>query len=69
MSRKGNCWDNAPMESFFATLKREIGQTRWPTRSAAANAIDAYITYYNHERLHSALDYRSPAQYEMKSVA
>ena len=69
MSRKGNCWDNAPMESFFATLKREIGQTRWPTRSAATNAIDAYITYYNHERLHSALDYRSPAQYEMTSVA
>jgi len=69
MSRKGNCWDNAPMESFFATLKREIGQTRWPTRSAAANAIDAYIAYYNHERLHSALDYRSPAQYEMRSVA
>jgi putative transposase len=69
MSRKGNCWDNAPMESFFATLKREIGQSRWPTRSAAVNAIDAYIAYYNHERLHSALDYRSPAQYEMRSVA
>jgi len=69
MSRKGNCWDNAPMESFFATLKREIGQTRWPTRSAAVNAIDSYIAYYNHERLHSALDYRSPAQYEMRSVA
>jgi putative transposase len=69
MSRKGNCWDNAPMESFFATLKREIGQSRWPTRSAAVNAIDAYIADYNHERLHSALDYRSPAQYEMRSVA
>ena len=69
MSRKGNCWDNAPMESFFATLKREIGQTRWPTRSAAIHSIEAYITYYNHERLHSALDYLSPAQYEMRAVA
>jgi transposase InsO family protein len=69
MSRKGNCWDNAPMESFFATLKREIGQTRWPTRSAAVHAIDAYITYYNQERLHSTLDYVSPLNYEMRKVA
>jgi len=69
MSRRGNCWDNAPMESFFGTLKREIGETRWPTRSAAAHAITSYITYYNHERRHSALDYLSPIQYEMKKVA
>jgi putative transposase len=69
MSRKGNCWDNAPMESFFGTLKREIGETRWPTRSAAAHAITAYIAYYNQERRHSALHYRSPIQYEMKKVA
>jgi len=66
MSRKGNCWDNAPMESFFATLKREIGENRWPTRSAAAQAIAAYIEYYNYQRRHSLLDYVSPVQYEMR---
>lgn len=69
MSRKGNCWDNAPMESFFGTLKREIGETRWPTRSSAAHAITTYITYYNHDRRHSALDYLSPIHYEMKKIA
>jgi putative transposase len=69
MSRKKNCWDNAPMESFFATLKLEIGDTRWPTRSAAAHAIAEYISYYNTERIHSTLDYLTPVQYEMKRAA
>jgi transposase InsO family protein len=69
MSRIGNCWDNSPMESFFATLKREIGDTRWPTRSAAVHAIARYIAYYNGERLHSTLDYLTPVQYEMKRAA
>jgi putative transposase len=69
MSRKGNCWDNSPMESFFATLKREIGETRWPTRSAAVQAIARYIAYYNSERIHSKLDYLTPVQYEMTRAA
>jgi putative transposase len=69
MSRKRNCWDNAPMESFFATLKLEIGDNRWPTRSAAAHAIAKYITYYNTQRIHSTLDYLTPVQYEMKRAA
>lgn len=64
MSRKGNCWDNAPMESFFATLKREIADAPWPTKSAAEAELAAYFTYYNHERRHSTLDYRTPAEYE-----
>jgi putative transposase len=68
MSQKGNCWDNSPMESFFATLKREIGETKWPTRSAALHAIARYIAYYNNERLHSTLDYLTPVQYEMKAA-
>jgi putative transposase len=69
MSRKGNCWDNAPMESFFGTLKREIGATHWVTRAAATQAISNYIAYYNAERRHSALDYACPAQYEQATLA
>ncbi len=69
MSRKGNCWDNSPMESFFATLKREIEDLRWPTGSAAAHAVAAYITYYNDVRAHSLLGYLSPVQYELRAVA
>jgi putative transposase len=68
MSRKANCWDNAPMESFFATLKREIADGPWPTKSAAEADLVAYFTYYNHERRHSALDYRTPAEYESAAL-
>lgn len=68
MSRRGNCWDNAPMESFFGSLKREIGETRWPSRSAAIHDIAAYIGYYNQERRHSALDYLTPVQYEGRAA-
>ena len=66
MSRKGDCWDNAVVESFFATLERElIDRHRWPTREAARRAIFRYIeTWYNPYRRHSTLDYRSPAEYE-----
>jgi len=69
MSRKGNCWDNAPMESFFGTLKREIGATKWVTRSAALQDIAAYIEYYNNHRRHSAIDYLTPKQYELRAVS
>lgn len=66
MSRKGNCWDNAVAESFFATLKTELcHDRRFATRAEARQAIFEYIeVFYNRERLHSSLDYRSPTQYE-----
>jgi len=66
MSRKGNVWDNAPMESFFKTLKveRVYGQ-RYQTRDAARSDIVNWIEgFYNRRRMHSTLGYRSPAQYE-----
>lgn len=66
MSRKGNCWDNAPMESFFATLKKElIHHERYETRQAVRRSLFEYIEiFYNRIRKHSALGYRSPAQFE-----
>lgn len=66
MSRKGNCWDNAPMESFFATLKKElIYLEEYQTRAEARESLFAYIeVFYNRVRRHSALDYQSPADFE-----
>ena len=66
MSRKGNCWDNAVSESFFATLKTELVHLRiFPTRAEARRAIFEYIeVFYNRQRRHSALGYQSPVQYE-----
>jgi putative transposase len=66
MSGKGNCWDNACVESFFGTLKRELLHRRsWPTRREAAAAIHEYIeVFYNRQRLHSTLGYKTPAAYE-----
>jgi len=66
MSRRGNCWDNAVAESFFATLELELLRRRqWRTHQEARRAIFAYIeTWYNTRRRHSTLHYRSPAQYE-----
>jgi putative transposase len=66
MSRRGDCWDNAVAESFFATLELElILKQDWPTRDAARRAIFRYIeSWYNRERRHSTLGYVSPAQYE-----
>jgi transposase InsO family protein len=66
MSRKGDCWDNAVVESFFATLKRElIARRDWRTRAEARQAIFQYIEIrYNRVRRHSTLGYVSPAQYE-----
>lgn len=63
--RTGQCWDNALSESFFASLKGELIDTRpWPTRATARRAIVEYIAWYNGSRLHSTLGYRSPAEYE-----
>jgi transposase InsO family protein len=60
MSRKGNCWDNAVAESFFATLKSElIYRAAWPTREKARAAINDYIAcFYNSRRRHSSLGIR-----------
>jgi putative transposase len=72
MSRKGDCWDNAPMESWFHTLKTElVGRRVYKTRMQAKAEIFEYIeVFYNRNRLHSALGYMTPAQYEMiKNVA
>lgn len=70
MSRKGNCWDNAPMESFFHTLKTERVHHRiYATRDQARRDLFAYIEgFYNPHRLHSALGYRSPAEMERKAA-
>jgi transposase InsO family protein len=66
MSRPGNCWDNAPVESFFRTLKSDLDRaTVWRTREEATTAIADYIDgFYNVRRLHSTLDYQSPARFE-----
>lgn len=68
MSRKGNCWDNAPVESFFSTLKMElIHESRYKTHDQARTEIFEFIeVWYNRRRLHSALGYVSPADYEAK---
>jgi len=66
MSRKGNCWDNAVVESFFASLKAEVvADARWQTRAEARSAVVAWIEgWYNRERMHSTLGYLSPDEYE-----
>ena len=66
MSRKGNCWDNAPSESFFHTLKVELIHGRsFETRAEAKQQIFNYIEiYYNKKRMHSSIDYKTP--YEME---
>ncbi len=66
MSRKGNCWDNAVMERFFGSLKSERTDYRiYPTKAQAkADIVDYILMYYNAIRLHSALGYKSPVQFE-----
>jgi transposase InsO family protein len=66
MSRKGDCWDNAPMESFFSTLKKDlIYRRKYRTHKDARRDIFEYVeVFYNRERLHSSLGYLSPADYE-----
>ncbi len=62
MSRKGNCWDNAPTESLMATLKKElVHQTTYATRDEARRSLFEYIeVFYNRQRRHSTLDYQTP---------
>lgn len=64
MSEKGDCWDNAPVESFFSTLKKELGEV-FETRSQAKQDVFDFIeVWYNCQRIHSTLGYASPADYE-----
>ena len=71
MSRKGDCWDNAPTESFFATLKKELVRNAiYFARRLARTKIFRYLEgYYNNVRAHSTLGYDSPAQFEQKMAA
>jgi len=66
MSRRGDCWDNAVAESFFASLKLElVYQVQWQTRAAARTAIFEYLElFHDRRRRHSSLGYRSPAEFE-----
>jgi putative transposase len=70
MSRKGNCYDNAVAESFFHTLKTEhVYEYRYETRAEARQSIFDYIEmFYNRQRRHSALGYRSPVSYELEAM-
>ena len=63
MSRKGNCYDNAFVESFFHTLKNELEKTRFKDLEEAKKMIFEYINWYNRERIHSSLGYLSPMNY------
>jgi len=71
MSRKGNCWDNAPTESFFSSLKTELIHDQvFFTRSDARKAVFDYIeVFYNRIRRHSTLDFLSPEEFESAKVA
>jgi putative transposase len=66
MSRKGDCWDNAPMESFFGTLKQElVYHERFVTRDDAKAKVFEYIeVFYNRQRRHSAAGSHSPVEFE-----
>jgi len=71
MSRKGNCWDNAPVESFFSTLKREwVFHHRYRTRAEARQSIFDYIErFYNRQRIHSSIGDLSPMEFEQRQTA
>ena len=71
MSRRANCWDNSPMESFFKTLKVELIYTqRYATRAQAKLDIVSWIEgFYNRQRLHSSIGYRTPVNAECGGLA
>ena len=67
MSRKGNCWDNAPTESFWGRLKTaSLSGRQFATRREAMDTVLDWMAFYNHRRLHSSLGYLSPMQYEQR---
>ncbi len=70
MSRKGNCWDNAPTESLWGSLKvARLHGRRFPTRREAMDEVIDWLSFYNHRRLHSTLGYLSPMQFERAWLA
>lgn len=71
MSRKGNCWDNAPAESFFATLKREFtNHKNFHSLEQARSSLFEYIeVFYNRKRLHSKIGYKAPVTFENEYYA
>lgn len=71
MSRKGDCWDNAVAESFFASLKKELAhKVRWETMTQAQSQVADYIeNFYNRRRRHSTLGYLSPVEFELRAQA
>ncbi len=69
MSRRGNCYDNAAMESWFSTLKTELGERFEDATQAKTELFDYIEVFYNQQRMHSAIDYASPAEYERATQA
>lgn len=71
MSRKGDCWDNAPMESFFDSLKTELVDNYIfeDVQEAKSRVFEWIEVFYNRKRIHSALGYLSPACFEQKYLA
>jgi transposase InsO family protein len=71
MSRKSNCWDNAPMESFFHTLKTElVMHCDYPTRAQARASLFEYMeVFYNRQRRHSSINYEAPLAFEASTTA
>ena len=71
MSRKGDCWDNSPCESFFSTLKLELDlrKSRGTKLETQALVFEWMEVFYNRQRLHSSLDYLSPAEFEQSQAA
>ena len=71
MSRKGNCWDNAPMESFWGKMKCEwLNHQRFTTRDAARAAVFEYIEiFYNRQRIHQSNGYLTPEDYYSAALA
>jgi len=69
-SRRGDCWDNAVVESFFATLKTElVADAQWRSHSEGIQALRHDLEWYNRDRLHSSLNYRAPAVFERQLTA
>ena len=65
MSRKGNCWDNAPTERFFSSLKREwVTGKIYPAKESVVNDVNSYMTYYNSRRLHTTIGDLTPMEFE-----
>ena len=71
MSRKGECWDNAPAESVFGRIKEElVYRHKWESQAQVMAAVDRYLnSFYNPRRLHSSLDFRSPLEYELAEAS